>query len=88
MVELLKQPQYQPVIVEQQVALIYMGVNGFLDEVAPEKIVGLKTEFISYLESNHAETLKEIAEKKTLDDDLKKALDKICGDFVKMHKTE
>src|SRR6186713_1908620 len=68
LVELLKQPQYQPLSVGQQVAIIYAGINGYLDTVPISDVRAFETELYAFLESRHPQILATIAEKKILDD--------------------
>jgi F-type H+-transporting ATPase subunit alpha len=74
LVEVLKQPQYQPVPVEKQVAIIYAVTNGFLDDVNLAHIRKWERDFLEYLEASHGEVLKDIKTKKALDDDITKRL--------------
>jgi F-type H+-transporting ATPase subunit alpha len=69
-VEVLKQPQYQPVPVEKQVAIIYAVTNGHLDDVKVPEIRQWERDFLEYLESSHEQVLKDIRTKKALDDDI------------------
>ena len=55
--EILKQAQYSPVSVEEQVAVIYVSTKGFLDTLPEEKVKDFEKEFLSTLKSQHAETL-------------------------------
>ncbi len=61
-VELLKQPQYQPMRVEKQVAIIYCGVHGLLRDVPLEKVKAFEKEFIDTLELRHGKVLTQIEE--------------------------
>jgi F-type H+-transporting ATPase subunit alpha len=70
LVEVLKQPQYRPVPVERQVAIIYAVTNGYLDEVKVEHIRQWEREFLDYLEAKTPDILNGIRTKKALDDDL------------------
>jgi F-type H+-transporting ATPase subunit alpha len=70
LVEVLKQPQYQPVPVEQQVAIIYAVTNGYLDDVKVQDIRQWERDLLAYLEASHPGVLKDIRTKKALDDDL------------------
>ena len=88
MVEILKQGQYVPLTIEKQVAILFLGVNGFLDTVPADKITKLETEFHQFVESNYPQILKDIAEKKTLDDDLQKQLTSVCEEFMKAFVVE
>jgi F-type H+-transporting ATPase subunit alpha len=70
LVEVLKQPQYQPVPVEQQVAIIYAVTNGYLDDVKVPEIRQWERDLLKYLEASHPEVLKDIKTKRVLDDDI------------------
>jgi len=80
-VELLKQPQYQPVKVEEQVALIYCGTQGLLRDVQPEDVKEWKKEFIETLEIRHPDLLEEIKSGKYTDEITSK-LDSIAKDVA------
>jgi F-type H+-transporting ATPase subunit alpha len=72
--ELLKQPQFQPLTMEKQVAILYAGTNGFLDDVKVEYVGAFESGFYPYMDAAHSPVLKDIATKKALDDDLRKRL--------------
>ncbi|NIA29442.1 MAG: F0F1 ATP synthase subunit alpha [Actinobacteria bacterium] len=82
LVELLKQNQYAPVVVEKQVAVLFLGVQGYLDTVPVDKIVRAEAEFIQFMDSSHSDILKDIKEKKVLDDDLETRLGAACEEFI------
>src|SRR6476620_1826022 len=90
LVEILKQAQYQPQPVERQVAILYAGVNGYLDQVAVSDVGAFEAELFSFLGSRHADVFRGIVEKKQLDDQLKAALDAavkaFAADFVARKK--
>ena len=88
MVEILKQGQYVPLPVEKQIGIIFLGVNGYLDSVPAQQIQRLEAEFHGYTESNCADLMKDIAAKKTLDDDLRRKLDSACKEFINMFSVE
>jgi F-type H+/Na+-transporting ATPase subunit alpha len=69
--ELLKQPQFSPLPTEKQVVIIFAGTNGYLDDLKVEDIRGFEEGLYKYLDSAQSQLLKDIIEKKTLDDDLK-----------------
>jgi F-type H+/Na+-transporting ATPase subunit alpha len=69
--ELLKQPQFSPLPTEKQVVAIFAGTNGYLDDLKVEDIHGFEDGLYKYLDSAQSQLLKDIIEKKTLDDDLK-----------------
>ncbi len=81
MVELLKQGERQPMPFEEQVASIFAGVNGFLDDIPVEKVRPFEAGFLEFLRRERSEILKGIREKKALDDDLTNALKKAVEDF-------
>jgi len=82
LVEILKQPQYAPLPVERQVALIYAGTNGYLDTVALGDVRRFETELYKFIESRHAQVFKDIAARKQLDDPTKAALDAAVKQFA------
>src|SRR5438874_5866094 len=82
LVEILKQPQYAPLRVERQVALIYAGVNGYLDNVALLDVRSFETELYKFIEARHAQVFKDIVAKKQLDDQTKAALDAAVRQFA------
>jgi F-type H+-transporting ATPase subunit alpha len=81
LVEILKQPQYQPLAVEKQVMIIYAATKGFLDSVAIEDVRRYEDELYRFLETRHAGVLSGIAEKKIIDDELKGAIEAALKDF-------
>jgi F-type H+-transporting ATPase subunit alpha len=81
--ELLKQPQYAPMAVEEQVVSIFAGVNGFLDTVPVEAVTRFESGLLSHMRSDHDALLGKIRDTKTLDDDTAAGLKTIVGDFVK-----
>jgi F-type H+-transporting ATPase subunit alpha len=69
--ELLKQPQFQPLSAEKQVAILFAGVNGLLDDVEVKDLRAFEDGYYPYLESSAPTILTDIATKKALDDDIK-----------------
>ena len=88
MVEILKQDQYVPLAVEKQIAIVFLGVNGFLDEVSTDQIARLEQEYFEFLDSNYSDILKEIVDKGQLSDDLQEKMKSICEEFMKMFSAE
>jgi F-type H+-transporting ATPase subunit alpha len=82
LVEILKQPQYQPVAVEKQVIIVYAATKGFIDSVAIEDVHRYEVELYRFLETRHPGVLGEIAEKKTLDDALKATVEAALKEFA------
>src|SRR6187455_861122 len=68
LVELLKQPQYQPMDVEKQVLVIWSATNGYTDDIAIEDIRRFETSLLKFVENSHPGVLAAIAEKKSLTD--------------------
>jgi F-type H+-transporting ATPase subunit alpha len=86
MVELLKQGQYQPLTVEKQVAVIFAGTQGLLDDVPVDAVRAFEEFFLGWLERRHPEVLREIRDKKELSpalhDTLAKAVQEAKGEFL------
>jgi F-type H+/Na+-transporting ATPase subunit alpha len=82
LVEILKQPQYQPVSVEKQVAIVYAATKGFLDPVAIENVQRYEAELYRFLETRHPGVLTGLADKKVLDDDIKAGLESALKEFT------
>ncbi|MBL4785849.1 MAG: F0F1 ATP synthase subunit alpha [Cohaesibacteraceae bacterium] len=84
--ELLKQPQFSPLKVEEQVAVIYAGVNGYLDDLAVDKVGEFESGLLAVLRNEHSNVLSEISEKKKLDAELtaklKAAIDAFARNFA------
>jgi F-type H+-transporting ATPase subunit alpha len=72
--ELLKQPQFSPLPTEKQIAIIFAGTNGYLDDLRVDQIRAFEDGLYKYLDSSQASLLQDIITKKTLDDDLKSRL--------------
>jgi F-type H+-transporting ATPase subunit alpha len=79
--EILKQDQYQPMEVEKQVLIIWVGTNGYVDDVAVEDIRRFEKEFLSFVENSHPAVLEGIRTKKALDDNLIAAMKQAVEDF-------
>jgi F-type H+-transporting ATPase subunit alpha len=82
LVEILKQPQYQPLPVERQVALVYAGTNGYLDNVALTDVRAFEVELYKFIETRHPQVFKDITTKKILDEQTKGALDAAVKQFA------
>ncbi len=81
--EVLKQPQYQPMPVEQQVAILWAANNGYLDDVPVGEVLAFKGQFIEYLVTNRSDLLRQIAEQKQLSDQLTNDLRSATEQFKK-----
>jgi F-type H+/Na+-transporting ATPase subunit alpha len=84
LVEILKQGQYSPLSVAQQVVIIYAGTNGQLDAVPVADVGRFQTGLASFMETKRPGILQRIAEKKTLDDALKAELNDALTDYAKV----
>ena len=85
MVEVLKQPQYAPLPVENQVAIIYAGTNGHLDDIPVEKIREFEQKFHEYLRANARELLTHIRVKKELEGEMEEKLKRLIAEFKKSY---
>jgi F-type H+-transporting ATPase subunit alpha len=74
MQEILKQPQYSPMSLVDQVVVMFAGTNGFADLVPVEKMAKWQTDLLKYMESSYPEIGKDIDEKKAITDDNRKKL--------------
>jgi F-type H+-transporting ATPase subunit alpha len=81
-VEILKQGQYDPYPVENQIAIIFAGTNGYLDEIPLEEVERFEKEFLEMMELKHKDVLDEIAAKKDLSDEMITGLNNILKDFT------
>ncbi len=86
-VEMLKQPQYSPVPVEEQVAIIYAVTNGHVDEIDLDQVRKWEADFLEYLRSSHPTVLEDIRTKQALDDDLTAGLDAAIAAFQQLFVT-
>jgi len=86
MLELLKQGQYQPMAVEEQVASIFSGVKGFIDDVPLDQVARFEREFIEHMRARHQDVLNAIAQEKKLSDELTENLNSILKDFTASFK--
>ena len=81
LVELLKQPQYKPMPVEQEVMVIYAGTNGFLDDVPVNRVQEFQGAFLQYVDASAANLRSGLANKKELSGELEGELKKVLKDF-------
>ncbi|MBC8457540.1 MAG: F0F1 ATP synthase subunit alpha [Deltaproteobacteria bacterium] len=81
LVEVLKQGQYQPMNPEKQVAILFAGANGYLDEWPMKAIVDYEKQMLEFLESKYPEILSEIKEKDDISDNLDEKMRKALDEF-------
>ena len=82
LVEVLKQPQYEPLAVEKQILIIYAGTNGFLDTVEVDRIDEYETELHQYVEGREASLFTDLVARGTIDDDLKTRIETVLKEFT------
>ena len=83
LVELLKQPQYSPLAVEEQVVAIFLGTKGHLDSVPAEDVQRFETEFLEHVKASHDDVYSSIRESKKLPESAEDKLTEIVNDFKK-----
>ncbi|EID10843.1 F0F1 ATP synthase subunit alpha [Mycobacterium xenopi] len=83
LVELLKQPQYQPMPVEEQVVSIFLGTQGHLDSVPVEDVRRFEAEFLDHVRASEEDILKELRESQKLTDELSDRLTEVVNQFKK-----
>jgi F-type H+-transporting ATPase subunit alpha len=81
MTEVLKQPQYNPLPVEEEVAILWAGSAGVLDNVPVDQIARFEREYLEYMRTSGKEWLEKIKSEKVLSDDLVAGLTKSAADF-------
>jgi F-type H+-transporting ATPase subunit alpha len=86
LVEILKQPQYQPLPVEKQVTILYAGTKGFLDKYPLDVLGKYEAGLYPFIESKYPQILTEIAEKKVISDDLDKTMAKALSEYDEQFK--
>ena len=80
-VETLKQPQYSPMLVQDQVMVLYTAVHGYLADIPVEKVVEFQDSFIKFMKTTHPEVGQKIIEQKKFDDALESELKKAIEEF-------
>ena len=81
--ELMKQDQYSPLLVEEQVCVIFAGVRGYLDKIEKDKVGEFEQEFLRKIHSDHADILSSIRDSGKLDDEAEKKLVEALDNFSK-----
>jgi F-type H+-transporting ATPase subunit alpha len=84
LVEILKQGQYQPLTVEQQIMVIYAGVHGFVDDYPVDVLQRYERELYKFVEDKHPDILTEIGTKKELDESLDQKIQKVLNEFAEV----
>ncbi len=88
LVEILKQPQFQPLPFEKQVVIVFAGTGGILDDLPVEHVRRFESELYNFLDNAHSQLLSQIREKKVLDDKLKADLKSVLNEFKQRFTAE
>jgi F-type H+-transporting ATPase subunit alpha len=81
LVEVLKQPVFQPQPVERQILIVYAATTGYVDELPPGAIGRYEQDLFAFVESKHPELFKLIRDKRELSDEVKKAINAVLDEF-------
>ena len=81
LVELLKQPQFQPMSLGEEVTVLFSGTRGFLDKYGVDKLGEYEPQLLSFVKSKYPEVLKEIDEKQVISPDLEKKMKDVLTEF-------
>ncbi|MBZ4663918.1 MAG: atpA [Caloramator sp.] len=81
LVEILKQEQYSPMPVEEQIAILYAAINNYLNDIKVEDVRRFEKEYLDFLKTHKREVLNAIVEKKELTDEIKKMLEDAINEF-------
>ncbi len=81
LVELLKQPQYQPMNLSKQIVVLFAGTKGYLDKYKVDKVRAYEEQLMGFVESKHADVMKEIEEKKIISPELEKKMKDMLTEF-------
>jgi F-type H+-transporting ATPase subunit alpha len=88
LVEILKQGQYRPLPVEKQILVIFAGTNGYLDDLPLEQCREFEEELYRFTENSRPQVLRQIAEKKILDDGLRNEMHELLKEFKERFVSE
>jgi F-type H+-transporting ATPase subunit alpha len=81
LVELLKQPQFKPMSLSQEIVVLFAGTKGFIDKYDVEKVRVYEEQLLSFVESKHPDIMKEIEDKKIISSDLEKKMKEVMTSF-------
>ena len=81
MTEVLKQAEYEPLPVEEQIVIIYAGTSGGLDEVPVDRVADFEKKYLAFCRANHADVLASIRDDKKWTDELKSKCDEMVTTF-------
>jgi F-type H+-transporting ATPase subunit alpha len=86
--EILKQDQYTPIPVEKQVAIVFAGTNGLLDDLEAADCRAFEQYLYRFLDASHPALLQKIRERKAIDDEIKGQLQKVIAEAKERFKNE
>ena len=81
LVELLKQPQFKPMSLSQEIVVLFAGTKGFIDKYDVEKVRVYEEQLLGFVESKHPDIMKEIEDKKIISSDLEKKMKEVMTSF-------
>jgi F-type H+-transporting ATPase subunit alpha len=81
LVELLKQPQYKPMPVEQEVMVVYAGTQGFLDDIEVSRVQEFQNAFLAYVDNSHPALRQTLSSKPELTKEVEEQLKQVLGEF-------
>ena len=86
LIEILKQPQYEPAPVEEQVIIIFTAINGHLDDIPTEKVKDFQDKFLQHIRDKHSGIAAEIKERKKMEEDTSNNLERAVTEFKQEYK--
>ena len=86
LIEILKQPQYEPAPVEEQVIIIFTAINGHLDDIPTEKVKDFQDKFLQHIRDKHSGIAAEIKERKKIEEDTSNNLERAVTKFKQEYK--
>jgi F-type H+-transporting ATPase subunit alpha len=86
--EVLKQPQFAPVSLEEQVMILFAAINGYIDDVAVDKVVDFEAKLRKFMQAEHPKVGKAIAKEKDLSNETEKKLKAAISEFKKDYPTK
>lgn len=86
LIEILKQPQYEPAPVEEQIIIIFTAINGHLDDIPTEKVKDFQDKFLQHIRDKHSGIAAEIKERKKIEEDTSNNLERAVTEFKQEYK--
>jgi F-type H+-transporting ATPase subunit alpha len=88
LVELLKQPQFQPMSLGEQVTILFAGTRGFLDKYPVDKLKTYEPQLLNFVKTKYPEIMKEIDDKKIISPELEKKMKEVLTEFDAVYVAE